>query len=121
MNPPGRPRFPFPAILGMDLAKTSMLLHAVDKRIGGILLSGDRGCAKTTLARAFGNILERIDSDSPLIEVPLGATEERLVGSVQVDQLLEEGGYGEAFDGNGMNAEQIMERVFALESKVGDN
>ncbi|MEM9016744.1 MAG: AAA family ATPase [Verrucomicrobiota bacterium] len=78
-------QFPFTAIVGMDLAKTSLLLHAVNPRLGGVLLSGHRGCAKTTLARAFADLLP----DSPMCEVPLGASEDRLLGSVDVAAMLE--------------------------------
>ncbi|MEM7600099.1 MAG: AAA family ATPase [Verrucomicrobiota bacterium] len=77
--------YPFSAIVGMDLAKTSMLLHAVNPGLGGVLLSGHRGCAKTTLARAFGDLLD----GCPVCEVPLGASEDRLLGSVDVSAVLE--------------------------------
>ena len=49
--------FPFSAIVGMDLVKRSLLYHAIDPRLGGLLLMGHRGCAKSTLARAFREIL----------------------------------------------------------------
>ena len=76
--------YPFSAIVGMDLAKTSLLLHAVNPRLGGVLLSGHRGCAKTTLARAFGELID----DRQVCEVPLGASEDRLLGSVDVSAVL---------------------------------
>lgn len=77
--------YPFSAIVGMDLAKTSLLLHAVNPRLGGVLMSGHRGCAKTTLARAFANLL----SERASCELPLGASEDRLLGSVDVAAVLE--------------------------------
>ncbi|MEM7010152.1 MAG: AAA family ATPase [Verrucomicrobiota bacterium] len=80
------PTFPFSAIIGMDLAKTALLLHAVNPRLGGVLLSGHRGSAKTTLARAFGDLLD----EAPLMEVPLGATEDRLLGGVDVSSILDQ-------------------------------
>ena len=46
-------RFPFVAIVGLALAKRSLIYHTLDPRLGGILLQGHRGCAKSTLARAF--------------------------------------------------------------------
>jgi len=49
--------FPFTAIVGMDLVKRSLLYHAIDPRLGGLLLMGHRGCAKSTVARAFREIL----------------------------------------------------------------
>ena len=48
---------PFTAIVGMELVKKSLLYHAIDPRLGGILLMGHRGCAKSTIARAFRDIL----------------------------------------------------------------
>ncbi|MCF6311790.1 MAG: AAA family ATPase [Verrucomicrobiales bacterium] len=77
--------YPFSAIVGMDLAKTSLLLHAVNPRLGGVLLSGHRGCAKTTLARAFAALLPA----GRACELPLGASEDRLLGSVDVAGVLE--------------------------------
>ncbi len=77
--------YPFSAIVGMDLAKTSLLLHAVNPRLGGVLLSGHRGCAKTTLARAFAALLP----ECAACELPLGASEDRLLGSVDVAAVLE--------------------------------
>lgn len=77
--------YPFSAIVGMDLAKTALLLHAVNPRLGGVLLSGHRGCAKTTLARAFADLLP----DAAACELPLGASEDRLLGSVDVAGVLE--------------------------------
>ncbi|HIN01161.1 MAG TPA: magnesium chelatase ATPase subunit I, partial [Deltaproteobacteria bacterium] len=40
--------FPFTGIVGLELAKRSLLFHAVDPRLGGLLLMGHRGCAKST-------------------------------------------------------------------------
>jgi magnesium chelatase subunit I len=84
--------FPFTAIVGLDRAKLSMVLHAVDPRIGGILLAGPRGAAKSTLARAFGSLLNQLDqTPRPWIEVPLGASAERLTGGTEIRSLVESG------------------------------
>lgn len=86
------PLFPFTAIVGLDTAKRSLLLHAVDPRIGGVLLSGPRGAAKTTLARAFGRFLDALDTTPrPWVEVPLGASIERLTGGTELKSLVESG------------------------------
>ena len=85
--------FPFTAIVGMDLVKRSLLYHAIDPRLGGLLLMGHRGCAKSTLARAFREILpppENVEN-APFVEVPLGTTEDRLLGSIDASRLLENG------------------------------
>ena len=86
------PLFPFSAIVGLERARQSLLLHAVEPRLGGVLLLGHRGCAKTTLARAFAELLP---DSAPFVEVPLGATEDRLVGSVNAGVLVESGRWQE--------------------------
>ena len=76
----------------MERAKRSLLLHAIDPRIGGTLLLGHRGCAKSTLARGFAALLPPDGpKDAPFVEVPLGVTEDRLLGSIQADVLLQSG------------------------------
>lgn len=76
----------------MERAKRSLLLHAIDPRIGGTLLLGHRGCAKSTLARGFAALLPQDGTKAaPFVEVPLGVTEDRLLGSIQADVLLQSG------------------------------
>jgi len=85
--------FPFTAIVGLELAKRSLLYHAIDPGLGGLLLMGHRGCAKSTLARSFGEILpvqQEIDKP-PFVEVPVGTSEDRLLGSIDASCLLENG------------------------------
>ena len=84
---------PFTAIVGMDLVKRSLLYHAIDPRLGGLLLMGHRGCAKSTLARAFREILPALETaeTTPFVEVPLGTSEDRLLGSIDASRLLENG------------------------------
>ena len=85
-------RFPFVGIVGLALAKRSLIYHALDPRLGGILLQGHRGCAKSTLARAFTDLLQTSSKDTaPFVEVPLGTTEDRLLGSVNAGNLVEQG------------------------------
>ena len=84
--------FPFTAIVGLERAKSSMICHAIDRRLEGVILSGHRGCAKSTLARAFAHALPPFEgSVVPFVEVPLGTTEDRLLGSVDAASLLEKG------------------------------
>ncbi len=85
--------FPFTAIVGMDLVKRSLLYHAIDPTLGGLLLMGQRGCAKSTLARSFREILPSFSNDleTTFVEVPLGTTEDRLLGAIDASRLLADG------------------------------
>ncbi|MGI8775994.1 MAG: VWA domain-containing protein [Acidimicrobiales bacterium] len=78
-------QFPFAAVVGQDDAKLGLLLAAVDPRIGGVLLRGAKGSAKTTLARGLAALLP---GDAPFVELPLGATEDRVIGSIDLAAAL---------------------------------
>lgn len=80
--------FPFSAVVGNDDAKTALVLAAIDPTIGGVLLRGEKGSAKTTLARGLAALLP---GAAPFVELPLGATEERVVGSLDLAAALTEG------------------------------
>ncbi len=80
--------FPFGAVVGSDEAKTALVLAAIDPNIGGVLLRGEKGSAKTTLARGLAALLP---GAAPFVELPLGATEERVVGSLDLAAALTEG------------------------------
>ena len=85
--------FPFTAIVGMELVKRSLVYHAIDPTLGGLLLMGQRGCAKSTLARSFREVLPSVSEgqEAPFVEVPLGTTEDRLLGSIDASRLLADG------------------------------
>lgn len=80
--------FPFSAVVGQDEAKLGLLLAASSPGLGGVLLRGDKGSAKTTLARGLAALLP---GDAPFVELPLGATEDRVVGSLDLASLLRDG------------------------------
>ena len=77
--------FPFSAVVGHDDAKLALLLAAIDPAIGGVLLRGQKGSAKTTLARGLAALLP---GDAPFVDLPLGATEDRLIGTLDLGAVL---------------------------------
>jgi hypothetical protein len=85
--------FPFSAVVGQDDLKLALLLIAVDPSIGGVLISGERGTAKSTVARGLAGLLPdlAIGRSAPFVELPLGATEDRVVGSLNISRILQDG------------------------------
>ena len=77
--------FPFSAVVAQDDAKLALLLNAIDPGIGGVLLRGQKGSAKSTLARGLASLLP---GDAPFVELPIGATEDRVVGTLDVAAAL---------------------------------
>jgi magnesium chelatase subunit D len=88
-----RPDFPFSAVVGQDDLKLALVLAAIDPSIGGVLISGERGTAKSTAARGLAALLPETvaGKPAPFVELPLGATEDRVVGSLDVSRLLQDG------------------------------
>lgn len=119
-------RFPFCKIAGQEDMKLALLLNLVDPSIGGVLILGDRGTAKSVAVRATVDLLpeiEVVEGDSfnsdpkdpqnmgpdalarykkgeklptklartPLVELPLGATEDRICGTIDVEKALTQG------------------------------
>lgn len=114
-----KPPFPFSAIVGQDEMKQAMILTAIDPGIGGVLVFGDRGTGKSTAVRALAGLLPPIrqvagcpvNSESveacpkwaeigsrrivarptPVIDLPLGATEDRVTGALDIERALTRG------------------------------
>jgi magnesium chelatase subunit D len=80
-----RINFPFAALVGQDALKDALLWIAVDPRIGGLLITGTRGTAKSTAARALADLLP---PGTPFVDLPVGATEDRVIGTLDVRALL---------------------------------
>ncbi|WP_031510535.1 putative cobaltochelatase [Streptomyces megasporus] len=113
--------YPFTAIVGMDDLRLGLLLNAVHPAIGGVLVRGEKGTAKSTAVRALAALLPEVETvagcrfscdpaapdphcpDGPheaghgasrptrLVELPVGASEDRLVGALDMERALAEG------------------------------
>lgn len=79
--------FPFVAVEGQDKVKKALLLNVINEKIGGLLINGEKGTAKSTLVRGLGKIL----SDKKIINLPLNITEDNLVGSIDIEKTLKSG------------------------------
>jgi magnesium chelatase subunit I len=108
------PIFPFTSIVGQDEMKLALLLNVIDPKIGGVMIMGDRGTGKSTTIRALADLLPEIaikkddpfNSDpldftepnvettyikTPMVDLPLGATEDRVCGTIDIEKALTEG------------------------------
>ena len=83
-------RYPFSAIVGHERLRLALLLCAVRPEIGGVLIRGEKGTAKSTAVRALAHILATVDG-AALVELPIGATEDRVVGSLDLQKVLRDG------------------------------
>ncbi|MGW0700324.1 putative cobaltochelatase [Streptomyces sp. NPDC002867] len=113
--------YPFTAVVGMDDLRLALLLNAVSPAVGGVLVRGEKGTAKSTAVRALASLMPDVDvvagcrfscapaapdpacPDGPhdggaasarpmrLVELPVGASEDRLVGALDIERALAEG------------------------------
>ncbi|MFJ3230515.1 putative cobaltochelatase [Streptomyces sp. NPDC086787] len=113
--------FPFTAVVGQDDLRLALLLNAVSPSVGGVLVRGEKGTAKSTAVRALSALLPGVDvvpgcrfscapgspdpscPDGPheagagaerparMVELPVGASEDRLVGALDIERALAEG------------------------------
>jgi len=121
-----RPIFPFTAIVGQDKMKTALILNAISPQIGGVLIRGERGTAKSTAARALAALLPEIEvvadcsfscdlhqpdtlcddcrarvaagEELPIatrrtrfVDLPVSATEDRVVGTLDIELAIRKG------------------------------
>lgn len=114
-------RYPFTAVVGMDDLRLALLLNAVSPAVGGVLVRGEKGTAKSTAVRALADLLPDVTvlagcrfscdpaapdpqcPDGPheirsaesrsarMVELPVGASEDRLVGALDIERALAEG------------------------------
>jgi magnesium chelatase subunit D len=84
--------FPFTAVAGQELLKLALILCAINPQIGGVLISGPRGSAKSTLARGLSGVMPALDDAEqvPFATLPLGTSEDRLLGALDLEQVLQD-------------------------------
>ncbi|ORV90002.1 hypothetical protein AWC11_12955 [Mycobacterium interjectum] len=83
--------YPFSAIVGHDQLQLALLLCAVRPEIGGALIRGEKGTAKSTAVRGLATLLSAATGEGGLVEMPLGATEDRVIGSLDLQRVLRDG------------------------------
>ncbi len=79
--------FPFSALEGQPSLQAALLLSAIDPLIGGVLIDGPRGTAKSTAARGLADLLD----GARLVNLPLATSEEQLIGSLNIEAALQDG------------------------------
>jgi len=83
--------YPFSAIVGHEQLRLALILCAVRPEIGGVLIRGEKGTAKSTAVRGLAALLSAASEDARLVELPIGATEDRVVGSLDLQRVLRDG------------------------------
>ncbi|MDY6998253.1 MAG: magnesium chelatase subunit D family protein [Actinomycetota bacterium] len=86
--------YPFSALVGHDRLRLALVLCAVRPDIGGVLIRGEKGTAKSTAVRGLAQVLTAAFHGSGgghLVELPIGATEDRVIGSLDLHKVLSEG------------------------------
>ena len=107
--------FPFTAIVGQEEMKLALILNAIDRGIGGVLIMGHRGTAKSTSVRALASLLPPLEDNEviaevsvqgvkekvaldvvredavPIVDLPLSATEDRVIGTLDIEMALTKG------------------------------
>src|ERR1700712_617341 len=91
MSSPVPTPYPFSALVGQDQLRLALILCAVRPEIGGVLIRGEKGTAKSTAVRALASVLADVDEGARLVELPIGATEDRVVGSLDLQRVLRDG------------------------------
>ncbi len=84
---PERLYYPFSAIVGQEQMKEALVLNAINLKIGGVLIRGKKGTAKSTASRALRNLLGPV----PFCDLPLSATEDMLLGGIDFEEALKTG------------------------------
>lgn len=80
-------RYPFSAVVGQEKMKRALLLNLIDPSLGGVLILGEKGTAKSTIVRALSTLVEGMR----VVELPIASTEDKLIGSVDIEHALKTG------------------------------
>ena len=100
MTSSSRTAFPFSAVVGADMDAAggldpmalALILTSISPEVGGVLVRGEKGTAKSTIVRALAAVLPPVDDhQARLVELPIGATEDRVLGSIDLESALAEG------------------------------
>ncbi|MFE0747454.1 VWA domain-containing protein [Gordonia sp. NPDC058843] len=88
-------RYPFSAVVGQEQLKLALILSAISPGIGGVLIRGEKGTAKSTIVRGLGPLLTAPgagdETAGRVVELPIGATEDRVIGSLDLTSVLRDG------------------------------
>lgn len=79
-------RYPFAAIVGQEQVKNALIYNLIDPRIGGVLLCGEKGTAKSTIVRGLAAL-----TDQHVVDLPLNITEDMLVGAIDFEKAVHDG------------------------------
>jgi magnesium chelatase subunit D len=79
--------YPFTAVVGQEEIKKALLVNLICPSIGGVLLSGEKGTAKSSLVRSLSSLLENTD----VVTLPLNATEDMITGSLCMEKAIKNG------------------------------
>ncbi len=100
--------YPFAAIVGQEQVKRALIYNLIQPEIGGVLLCGEKGTAKSTMVRALAEL-----TDQQMVELPLNITEDMLVGSIDFERAVRQGvrafsgGVLERADGNILYVDEV--------------
>lgn len=81
--------YPFTAIVGQEEMKEALLLNIINPSLGGVLIRGEKGTAKSTAVRALAQLLKKYDTK--VVNLPISATEDRVVGTLDIEHAIKTG------------------------------
>ena len=76
-------KYPFMAIVGEEKLKKALILNLINEKIGGVLIDGERGTAKSTIVRSLINL-----TDKRIVNIPINISEDKLIGSINVEKTI---------------------------------